>query len=525
MLVSSNSEGKKCPIHPHPTYSHSSHSFSLQVYPSPRPFLAVGTYTGTTKAPARGNVIVFDTARSGTIYTATGYDTPDTQAKAPTLTLSSPQLVVMKNVVFTNDAIPINSNSGAYILDKAPDSSTTIYYINPSQSAGLQQIVVTGQAPAFISSMVATVTPTHIILYSIQSGEPRFNVFELSTKIWVNSNIVTPGHPSTGGGSLNGGLDVSGSKTPLGAIVGGVVGALVFIALAVFLVIRHRRRRASSSSSSSHSKDDNGKTELASCSYSSSTAQDSKKADITIDTPRRPLLSPTFTYPLPPPKVTYPIPPRSTTPRDPQLSLAETYYPPPSPSTRNSTLRRNPQSPMWQSLAFDFIPKAPPGPELHHPDNDDNIVTKSNHNDDSSEYHDSFTNSSNTIVYNSFSGASQDNSSPVTAVSSRELNSDGCSSYKQRPPTPSSPPVSRSDISYHLQQQYAPVGTPQLLHRSQQHFQSLELTYSSPLVSAATHAYSDFNGVTVEVDQNFIVPPSALSGSRVSDSSWPVTSQ
>ncbi|KAG0292260.1 hypothetical protein BGZ96_004383 [Linnemannia gamsii] len=493
------------------------YDFNLQVYPSPRPFLAVGTYTGAAKAPARGNVIVFDTARSGTIYTAMGYDTPDTQVKGLTLILSAPQLVAMKNVVLTGDAIPVSANSGAYILDKAPDNSTAMYYINPSQSAGLQQVVVTGQAPAFISSMVATVTPTQIILYSIQSGEPRFSVFDLSTKIWANSNIETPGNPSTGGGSFNGGLDVSGSKTPLGAIVGGVVGALVFMALAVFLVIRHRRRRTfSSSSSSSRSKDNNGKTELA-ASTPSSTAQDFNKVDTSIDTPRRPLLSTTVTYPLPPPKVTYPLPPRSTTPRDPQLSPTDPYYPPPSPSTQNATLRRNPQSPMWQSLAFDFIPKTPPGPELHHPDNNDNIIANSNHNNDnndSSEYHDLFANSNNTIVYNSFGGASRDTSSPVTVVSSRELNSDDYSSYKQRPSTPSSPPVSTSEISYHYQQQYTPVGTPQLYHRNQQHFQSPELTYSSPLVSAATHTYSDLSGMTVDVDQAFIVPPSVLSGSR-----------
>ncbi|KAG0307521.1 hypothetical protein BGZ97_000369 [Linnemannia gamsii] len=422
------------------------YDFDLKVFPSSRPFLAVGTYTGTAKAPARGNAIVFDTARSGTIYTATGYDTPDTQVKGPTLILSAPQLVSMKNVVLTNDAIPVSSNSGAYILDKAPDSSTTIYYINPSQSAVLQQVVVTGKAPAFISSMIATATPTQIVLYSIQTGGPRFSVFDFATKTWANPNIVTLGDPSTGGGSLNGGLDVTGSKTPLAAIAGGTVGVLALIALIVFLVIRHRRRRpSSSSSSSSHSKDER-----------------------------------------------------------------DSYYPPPSPSSLNSTLRRNPQSPIWKSLAFDFIPKTPPGPELHYPDNDDNITSNSNLNNDSNEYHDSFANSNNTVVYSSFGGASRDNSGPVTVVTSRELNSDDYSSYRQRPFTPSSPPVSTSEISYHHhQQQYTPVGTPQLHHHNQEHLQSPELNYSSPLVSTATHTYSDLSGMTVKVDQTCIVPSSA----------------
>lgn len=446
---------------------------------------------------------MFDTAQSGTIYTAMGYDTPDTQVKGRTLILSTPQPVSMKNVVLTNDAIPVSSSSAAYILDKASDSSTAIYHINPSQSAVLQQVVVSGQSPAFVSSMVATVTSTQIVLYSLQTGGPKFSVFDLTTKTWISSSGTNP----TDGGSLtpgNGGLDAPGSRVPLGVIVGGVVGALVLIALAIFLVIRHRRRRASMLSSSSQSKEEHGESELSSTPNSSSD-QNFKKGSITIDAP----LLPTVIYPPQPSTVSYPLPPRSSTPRDPQLSSSDTYYPLPSPSSQNSTLRRNPQSPMRQSLLFDFIPKAPPGPELHYSENDDNMTITS-----SGGYHDA--NSNNTIVYSTFSDASRDISSPVTTITSRELHSDDYSYKQQQPFTPSSPPVSSSEILYHYHQQqhYTPVGTPQLHHRSQQHIQSPELTYSSPLVSAATHAYSDLSGVTVEVDQAFIVPPSATTSSR-----------
>lgn len=487
------------------------YDFNLQVSPNPRPFLAVGTYTSTAKAPAHGNAIVFDTARSGTIYTATGYDTPDTQVKGLTLILSAPQLVSMKNLVLTNDAIPISSSPGAYILDRASDSSTAIYYINPSQSAVLQQIVGSGQAPAFVTSMVATVTSTQIVLYSLQTGGPKFSVFDLATKTWTSSGAMNP----TDGGPLtpdNGGLDASGSKVPLGAIVGGVIGALVLMALAIFLVIRHRRRRSSMSSSSPfHSKEDNGKTERSSSSSTSNSTsdQDFEKGATAIDTPRSHLPPPTVIYPHQPPTVSYPLPPRSSTPRDPQLSPTETYYRPPSRSSHHSTLRRNPQSPMWQTLGFDIIPKTPPGPELHYPENDDNVTITN-----SGGYHDA--NSNNTVVFSSFSDASRDISSPVTVVTSRELDSDEYSYKQQRPFTPSSPPVSSSELSYHhhQQQHYTSVGTPQLHHINQQHIQSPELTYSSPLVSAATHACSDLSGVTAEVDQTFTVPSSAAVGSR-----------
>ncbi|KAF8936269.1 hypothetical protein BGZ47_009577 [Haplosporangium gracile] len=493
------------------------YDFNLQVIPNSRPFLAVGTYIVAAKAPAHGNAIVFDTARSGTIYTATGYDTPDTQVKGSTLILSAPQVVSMSNITFTNDAIPISSNAGAYILDKASDNSTAIYYINPRQSAVLQQVIVSGQAPAFIASMVVTATPTQIVLYSIQSGEPRFSVFDLTTKTWTSSNVVNP----IDGGSLtpgNGGLDASGSKVPLGAVVGGVFGALVLIALAIFLIVRHRRRRASSSSSSSsssHFKEENGKCDLSSSTSSPNTSTDqySKMVLRKIDNSRSSLPLPTVTYPLPPPSISYPIPPKSSAPRGPQLSPTDTYYPPPSPSSQNLTLRGNPRSPMWQSLAFDIISKTPPGPELHYPENDDNITGS---NRDSSGYHDSFANSNNTIVCSSFSGVS---SSPVSIETSRELNSDDYS-YKQRPFTPSSPLVSTSEASYrhHQQQQYISVGTPQLHHHNQQHLQSPEPTYSSPLVSAATHAYSDLSGVTIKADQTSMVSPSAVQGSRPSSS-------
>ncbi|KAF9550563.1 hypothetical protein EC957_000237 [Mortierella hygrophila] len=487
------------------------YDFDLQVYPNFRPFLAVGVYTSAAKAPAHGNAIVFDTAQSGTIYTATGYDTPDTQVKGRTLILSVPQLVSMKNVVLTNDAIPITSSSGAYILDKAPNSTTAIYYINPSQSTVLQQVAVSGQAPVFITSMVATATSTQIVLYSLQTGGPKFSVFDLATKTWTSSNGISP----TGDGSLtpgNGGFYASGSKAPLGAIVGGVIGGLVLLALAILLVIRYCHHRVSLSSPSSiHSKEGNGKTELSSSSSfpNTSTDQEFNKVAFTIGTPHTLLPPPSVKYPLPPCTVTYPVLPRSSIPRDPQLSLTDTYYPPPSPSSQNSTLRRNPQSPMWQSLGFDFIPKTPPGPELHYPENDDNTTIAN-----SSEYQGA--NSNTTVVFSSFSDASRDISSPVTVVTSGELNSDDYPYKHQRSFTPSSPPMSSSEISYHHQQhqQYTPVGTPRLHHRSQQHLQSPELTYSSPLVSAATHAYSDFSGASLEVDQTFIVSPSAIPASR-----------
>ncbi|KAF9095253.1 hypothetical protein BGX23_000769 [Mortierella sp. AD031] len=430
------------------------YDFNLQNFPTATPFLAVGSYTATAKVPGRGNAIVFDSTRSGMIYAATAYDAPETDVDGNTVLLSTPQFVSMKNVALTTDAIPISSGSGAYILDKAADSSTVMYYINPSQSTILQQVIFSGNAPKFTPSMVATATHSQIVIYSIQAGVPKFNVFDMTTKLWTGPDLVTPGNPLTpdnvpptpgNGGSINGGNDTT--KAPLGAIIGGVVGGLVLIALAAFLFIRHRRRRLGGRSSSSLSSKDNGKTEMSSAPASSG-SEGLKKFAITIDAP----------YP-PPAPVSCPSTPKSI-PREPQLSPTEVYYPPPPPS-QNSSMRRNPQSPLAKSLAFEFAPKPPPGPELHYSDD-------------------------------SFGGAGLDISNPITAVESRASYSDD---YSKRPYTPPPPPTDAS--SY----QNTPVGSPQL-HHLQQHHQGYS---SSPLVSGVTQTYSDMSGDTI--GQDFVPPP------------------
>ncbi|KAF9934203.1 hypothetical protein FBU30_002896 [Linnemannia zychae] len=373
------------------------YDFELGVKPSLRPFLAVGSYTPVAKVPSRGNAIVFDTARSGTIYTAVGYDTPETNLKAPTLVLSAPQPVVMADIVLTTDAIPISSSGSSYILDKAADSSLVIYTINPSQSTTLQSIAFSGQAPKFASTMYATVTPFQIVIYSIQPNGPRFDVFDLTTKTWSASTVPSIA-PPTGNGSNTPSTN-TGNNVSLGGIIGGVVGGLVLIALAVFLIVRYRRRSSSlsSSSSSQHSKNENGKTELGSASSVDQDREDINHPDSYI-----------------PPPVSYPIPPKSAFPRDPQMT-PDMHFSPPFPDSKDS-MRRNPQSSMGSSQMFDYIPKAPPGPELHYSEDYDSSNHNKGYHDGSA--HGSNCNSNNTIVVidRSLESFSKDISSPITIV-------------------------------------------------------------------------------------------------------------
>ncbi|KAF9127374.1 hypothetical protein BGW39_005911 [Mortierella sp. 14UC] len=398
--------------------------------------------------------------RSGTIYNATGSDTVDVNSTGSPLTLSAPQAVSMRDVTFTVDAIPLSSGAGAYILDKAYDGTTAMYYINPSQSTTLQRVTVLGPAPTFIKTMVGTVTPSQIILYSIQLGGPQFHVFDLTSKTWTASSLITPGNPSTnpGNGTVtpgNNGIDASpGSKLSPGGIMSGILTAVAFIALAAFFVFRRHRRRPSSpssSSSSTHSNGENGKSELAPL-YTVAAAQDgSETVAIPVDA----------SYPPPPSSstVSYPLPPRNSIPRDPQLTpAADSFYPPP-PSGVNAL--RNPQSPMWKSLAFDFIPKTPPGPELHYSDSwgDYADVNSKHHSKD---------------VYSTYGGSrqSQDISSPTIA--------DGHSLYIDDP-------YDKRPFTPRLSSEITPVmGTPQSHDRSQEHLQSSEQSCSSPLVLGET---------------------------------------
>jgi hypothetical protein len=87
-----------------------------------------------------------------------------------------------------------------------------------------------GGAPVFFPTIAVTALNKQIVVYSAPpSGTPYFSSFDTATQTWSGVNLITPSPDTT-----------EDSKAPIGAIIGGVVGGLVLIALMVFFVRRRR---------------------------------------------------------------------------------------------------------------------------------------------------------------------------------------------------------------------------------------------------------------------------------------------
>lgn len=86
-----------------------------------------------------------------------------------------------------------------------------------------------------------------IVTYSVPptGGDPYFNSFDTTSGTWSGSGLIKlPGDSTT---------DSDGkSSTPIGAIVGGVVGGLLVIAFVVFFFVRRRRQSAEKSAPAAH---------------------------------------------------------------------------------------------------------------------------------------------------------------------------------------------------------------------------------------------------------------------------------
>ncbi|KAG0261104.1 hypothetical protein BG011_001356 [Mortierella polycephala] len=220
----------------------------LSVYPTEDPLLTVGTFVATSNTPAQGSHIVFDTRGSGLIYTALSSNSPILTGQDRILSLSNPQSVDMNGITLTDNAIAVTSVSVAYILDKASDGTTIMYKIIPSQSPKLQLVKTPGDVPPFSSYMVATAMNSRIVIYGATSNNaasPTFHNFDLITGSWSGPGLVKPVSSPSPTSSVQPPPE-DDSKTPTGAIIGGVVGGLALIALVAFLYIRHRRKSTKS---------------------------------------------------------------------------------------------------------------------------------------------------------------------------------------------------------------------------------------------------------------------------------------
>ncbi|KAF9139402.1 hypothetical protein BGX30_008006 [Mortierella sp. GBA39] len=201
----------------------------LSVYPTSTPLVSVGTYGTTPTTMWQGNNVVFDTQGGGYIYPTVGA----LDLVSHVVTQSPPTSVSMSGITLTANSVPVTMDGTGYILDKAADGSTVLYSITPAKSSTLQQVTRTGGAPPFNPSMVAVACNQLIVTYSMANTTTAYlNTFDTTTNTWAGPGLV--GVPDSGSGD---------SSTPIGAIIGGVVGGLVLIALVAFLLIRCKRKK------------------------------------------------------------------------------------------------------------------------------------------------------------------------------------------------------------------------------------------------------------------------------------------
>ncbi|KAK3828677.1 MAG: hypothetical protein J3Q66DRAFT_16624 [Benniella sp.] len=209
----------------------------LSVYPTDRPLLSVGTFEPKASGSNSGYHTVFDTDGSGMVYSAVASSVPINETFDRVLTLANPQRVDMNGITLSVRAISITMNNVGYILDRASDDTTMVYSISPSRDMKLRRVGALSDVLPFSSSMVASYMNTQIVVYtpSVQ-GKAIFNAFDTVTRKWSGPGLVKSQL------QVSDDLDDTSSKVPLAAIIGGVVGGLVVIAVAVFLIIRHRRK-------------------------------------------------------------------------------------------------------------------------------------------------------------------------------------------------------------------------------------------------------------------------------------------
>ncbi|KAF9920239.1 hypothetical protein FBU30_009973 [Linnemannia zychae] len=212
------------------------YDLGLTNYPTKAPLVAVGTYSVVANPPSKGYAVVFDQSGQGEIFAAEGSVLATISNDIHVTILGLPTAVQMNSIKLSAQAIPVTMTNTGYLLDKASDGSTVIYSIAPGSSANLMRIDVNGGRPPFVASMAATAMNNQIITYSPSiSGSPTFNSFDTTTMTWSGPGLMTDGDKPP--------INPDPAKsTPLGAIIGGAVGGLLVIAIAIFLIVRYRRK-------------------------------------------------------------------------------------------------------------------------------------------------------------------------------------------------------------------------------------------------------------------------------------------
>ncbi|KAG0227671.1 hypothetical protein BGW41_003714 [Actinomortierella wolfii] len=205
-----------------------------QWMPAPDALLSIGTYSPATDLPVLGKLTVFDASGTrGVVYsTVSSHEIAGSGDKIQTLT--APVEVNMNNITLTKAVYSIAMGTTGYIIDEAPDHSTILYSITLNSTAipTLYPVTVNGSVPEFIPGRaVTTMGSSKLVLFGgLRDGTPTslFHVFDTSARTWSGPNLVSPYVPGSTPTKTNN----------IAAIVGGVVGGVVLLALLSFFGFR-----------------------------------------------------------------------------------------------------------------------------------------------------------------------------------------------------------------------------------------------------------------------------------------------
>ncbi|KAF9192539.1 hypothetical protein BGZ51_005335 [Haplosporangium sp. Z 767] len=211
---------------------------------SSEPLLTVGAIAQDIANFGNGHLFTFEQSGSaGSVFRAIGNKQP---ARNLTVTESLVNFtkinaVDMGGVNLSPDAIPVTSAFAAFILDKSPKGTISVFSIDPrSATYKMVQSSVNGLTPLFLSGQSVTSLNSKIVVYGGQeqgSNAPvnGVHVFDVISGTWTGPVLVDPasvGDQKTSAGGMG-----------LGAII-GIAAGVIFLLLAVGLFVWRRRRKS-----------------------------------------------------------------------------------------------------------------------------------------------------------------------------------------------------------------------------------------------------------------------------------------
>ncbi|KAF9920238.1 hypothetical protein FBU30_009972 [Linnemannia zychae] len=204
---------------------------NINHFPSLDPLLALGTFAHSDGNTSPGYTIVIDKANQAFAYQTSTNPTISLKDGEFALSLGSSMRVEMNGIQLTSNAIPITVWETGYILDRAKDNvSVVVYSINPTKNYTLQQVTTAGPSPPFHTSMAAVSLDQNIFTYvSPENGPAYINTFNINSGTWIGNNLIQNSEKAGG--------------VSIGAIVGGVLGALFLIGIGLLIFIRRCRQQ------------------------------------------------------------------------------------------------------------------------------------------------------------------------------------------------------------------------------------------------------------------------------------------